>query len=336
MNGSARLLTVLLILTGCTKAPELDMRFFLESEGAVMPVLIEGNTDSKTFVIMVHGGPGGSSVSSYHSTKLMHDLLDEFAFVYYDQRCAGSSQGNCDPAQLSIEQHVEDLDKLIALLQYHYGEDVSIFLHGHSWGSSLSMGYVTAHPESSIKGVILLAGPHNFRLTNREAKKYLLEFGQRMVDRGIQTAKWESLMDQVKDEDTNTLEGMIAINEAANATNALLIRMDSIEASLPDLHIRSATTGIIPGLLAPLDNDFMNELLEMDYSGQLVDLRLPVAMYAGRYDFVIPPSVVADAYERLTTPDKEFYIFEKSGHSPIFSENGMYLERIKDFVLRYQ
>ena len=336
MKRFTRFFTLLLMLAGCSKAPELDKRFFLENDESVMPVLVEGNTHSKTFIIMIHGGPGGSSISSYHSTQVMQDLLDDFAFVYYDQRCAGSSQGNCDPGQLSIKKYVEDLDQLITLIHYHYGDDISIFLHGHSWGSSLSMAYAVEHPESSIKGIILLAGPHHFRLTNREARQTILDFGQQMIEQGIQSDKWQFLMDEVGDQDPNTLEGLVAINEAANATNAVLIKMDSIDTSTPDLHLRSATTGVIPGLVAKLGEGFQQELLNMDFSDQLPDLRLPVAMYAGRYDFVIPPSVVIDAYERLHTPEKDFYIFERSGHAPVFSENAAYLERVKDFVLLYR
>ncbi len=336
MRKFTRCLALLLLTSACNEAPKLDMQFFLENESAVMPVLVEGNTNSKTFVIMVHGGPGGSSITSYHASRLMEGLLDEFAFVYYDQRCAGTSQGNCDPHRLTIEKFVGDLDQLITLIHYHYGDDVSIFLHGHSWGSSLSMAYAIAHPENSLKGIILLAGPHNFRLTNREAKQSILGFGKRMIDLGIQTDSWRSLMAEVKDQDPNTLDGLMAINEAANATNAVLIKMDSIQTLLPDVHIRSGITGIIPGFLAKLGEDFQMELLDMDYSDQLPNLQIPVAMYAGRYDFVIPPSVVTDAYERLTTPNADFYVFEKSGHSPIFSENTLYMERLKDFVLLHR
>ena len=336
MTRIALFFLITVVLLSCNKDPELDKRFFLENDKAIMPVLIEGNTASKTFIIMVHGGPGGSSVSSYHTTRFTKKLLDDFAVVYYDQRCSGISQGQCDPHQLSIAKHVEDLHQLIVLIQYHYGNDISIFLHGHSWGSSLSMAYAITHPESTIKGAILLAGPHHFQLNNQEAKRYVMEFGQQMVDKGIRSDKWQSLIDQVKDQDPNTLDGLVTINEAANRTQTLLLKMDSLGGLDLDLHIRGSTTGIIPGLLAKVGEDFQNELLRMDFSNQLPDLHIPIAMYAGRLDFVVPPSVISDAYQRLTTPDREFYIFEKSGHSPIGNENEAYLERVAAFVKRYQ
>ena len=336
MSRIALLVGITLIILNCSKAPELEKRFFLENEEAIMPVLIEGNTASQTFVIMVHGGPGGSSINSYLASGFTKDLLDDFAFVYYDQRCSGTSQGKCDPHQLSIAKHVEDLQQLITLLEYHYGNDISIFLHGHSWGSSLSMAYAIAHPESKLKGAILLAGPHHFRLNNQKAKDYVMEFGQQMVDKGIKANRWQSLIDEVKDQDPHTLDGLITINEAANRTQSLLVKMDSIGGFNLDLHIRSSITGIIPGLFAKVGKEFQNELLDMDFSSQLSEIRIPIAMYAGRLDFVVPPSVISDAFQRLETPNREFHVFEKSGHSPIGSENEAYLERLAAFVARYQ
>lgn len=59
-------------------------------------------------------------------------------------------------------------------------------------------------------------------------------------------------------------------------------------------------------------------------------------MYAGRYDFVIPTTVVADAYQKLTTPNKDFHIFEHSGHAPIGNEHESYLDRLRGFVIQYK
>ena len=57
-----------MLLSGSCQKEEITLsdnakdHFFLKSDGAEMPVWVEGNTESKTLVIFLHGGPGGSSI----------------------------------------------------------------------------------------------------------------------------------------------------------------------------------------------------------------------------------------------------------------------------------
>ena len=67
-------------------------RFFLRSDKASMPVRVYGNTASKTFLIIVHGGPGGDDVV-YRNDYVIQNLEPKFAVVYWDQRNSGASQG---------------------------------------------------------------------------------------------------------------------------------------------------------------------------------------------------------------------------------------------------
>ena len=173
------IITVIIILLGSCQKEQFSNsenakdHFFLKNEGAEMPVWVEGNTNSKTFVIFLHGGPGGSSIG-YNELGVFDYLEQNYAVVYWDQRCAGAAQGNCNPDNLNVARYTEDLDQLITVLRYRYGNDIGIFLLGDSWGGTLATAFITTgNLQEKIKGTIITVGVHNFPLFMEEKQKML-------------------------------------------------------------------------------------------------------------------------------------------------------------------
>ena len=92
--GSTRLLWLALLLgllgaAGCQTEGDY---FFLERDGAVMPIWVRGNVDSRTLLLMVHGGPGDSA-QWYIESQAFKALEARYGVAYWDQRGAGTSQG---------------------------------------------------------------------------------------------------------------------------------------------------------------------------------------------------------------------------------------------------
>lgn len=55
-------LSTLFTLNSCQKENFYDGdHFFISNAGAEMPVYIKGNTESKTFILFAHGGPGSNA-----------------------------------------------------------------------------------------------------------------------------------------------------------------------------------------------------------------------------------------------------------------------------------
>ena len=57
------ILLSLLFLLSCNKLEKgaLDELFFIENESALLPVWVRGNSTAGTFLLILHGGPGGSA-----------------------------------------------------------------------------------------------------------------------------------------------------------------------------------------------------------------------------------------------------------------------------------
>lgn len=95
-------------------------------------------TGTGTPVILLHGGPGFSSIY----LKSLEALGDERPVVRYDQLGAGRSDPVSDTTLFTIPHFVAELDSLRSALGYE-----RVHLLGHSWGTVLAFEYYRAHPE---------------------------------------------------------------------------------------------------------------------------------------------------------------------------------------------
>lgn len=96
-------------------------------------------------IVVLHGGWGAE-----HSYLLdIFKRLDErYHLVFYDQR--GSLLSPCSPEKISVQKHVEDLERLRAALGLERMNFVA-----HSMGTFLAMEYLQQHPDH-VKGLVLM------------------------------------------------------------------------------------------------------------------------------------------------------------------------------------
>ncbi|MEZ4950518.1 MAG: alpha/beta hydrolase [Saprospiraceae bacterium] len=320
----------------CSNDEGIVEQFFLKNNEAVMPVLVKGNTASKVFIILLHGGPGDGAIRSYSDPGFFDALEERYAVVYWDQRCAGLSQGNCDPSGLSVSAYVNDLEKLVTLVKSHYDIE-SLFLLGHSWGGTLGLAYlIEGDHQSEINGFINTDGPHNFPLTTEEAKRMILTFGSNMVNKGIETEAWNNLMDRVRPKDTNKFEDVSAINKAGYATQDILLRMDSINDTDLKFTPHSLISGMFPSLMNQIAtssaDQFFEDFIALDLSDSLKNITIPVDLLYGRFDFVIPPAAMLDCRDQLINAQVRTFEFTRSHHSPMVHETDLYNQKVIEFV----
>lgn len=180
----------LLFLAGCLPPDLRDGdRFFLEHEGAVLPVWVRGNSDSDTTVVFLHGGPGLSSLT--YATNPAHEVLQErYRMVYWDQRGSGAAQGNAVPETMSLEQFVDDTDALIDLVRWRYETD-RVFLVGKSWGGALGTAYLLdPDRQAKIHGWIEVDGTHNWEDALSIAVDYMKGYAADEVSSGNDIDFW--------------------------------------------------------------------------------------------------------------------------------------------------
>ncbi|EZG43408.1 proline iminopeptidase [Gregarina niphandrodes] len=145
--------------------------------GHSMYYQVTGNTtESGVPLVIVHGGPGGSSNLSW-GDFFNHSV---FKLVYFDQRGCGKSTPFGTTENNTLDLLIEDMEKLREHLKIE-----KWCLFGGSWGTTLSLSYGTRHPDRCmgflLRG-IFLARENDMKfflwdsqMLYRESHNYLLD-----------------------------------------------------------------------------------------------------------------------------------------------------------------
>lgn len=346
MKNIILILLAFTTLIACNKnefelSQNVEDKFFLKINDATMPVIVKGNTTSKTFCIVLHGGPGDSAIQSFSATNSFAKVEEKIAMVYYDQRCSGLSQGNCDATQLDIPMFVNDIDKLVELLEYQYGDEINLFILGHSWGATLALDYlVNGEHRSKIKGCIQSNGSHNIPMVSREEKKILMQYADEQIKLGESKEIWEEINKSVKDLDSDNFWDRIAIVEAcyktmqplieANVVNTISFKLDNYVSHLSNSFITSNSIKVNN------NQAFYEKILSYDLSSDLYQINTPLGLYWGKHDLVHPPIMANTIFDLLGSQEKEVYFFEKSHHAPMAHENDLYQKKVMEFIEKYR
>jgi proline iminopeptidase len=112
-----------------------DATLYVEQEGTGVPL------------VLINGGPGGT----HHYFHPWFSRAGDYArVVYYDQRGTGLSDFEPGDGGYSVEQAVDDLDRL----RHALGIDNWVIL-GYSYGGFLAQYYATTYPEH-VAGLVLV------------------------------------------------------------------------------------------------------------------------------------------------------------------------------------
>lgn len=339
MKHFTLLLLSLSLLGSCSEIVELNENteevFYVRNEGADIPAFVYGNTASKTFLVVVHGGPGGNGLE-YRDTK-MEEIEAEFAVVYADQRGQGNSHGHYGTDIVTIDQLVSDLEGLIKTLNYRYGDNISIFMMGHSWGGTLGTAFmVTGENQNMLNGWIEADGAHDIPLLNQVAISMFINIGKDQLAQGKNTEKWNEIVDFAKGADSLNLtydDGGI-INSFGFEAEGILDEVTTPEEStyLPSRSHPLFSTLSGNATAGQLDQEIESTSL----TNQLEKITIPTLLLWGKYDFVVPPRLGFSAYESISSDDKELVIFQNSGHSPMVNEPDKFNQSVISFIEQHR
>jgi pimeloyl-ACP methyl ester carboxylesterase len=315
--------------------------FYVNNKEASMRVDVKGNTASGTFILIIHGGPGVSSY--FYDTKYISDHLgDKYAMVYWDQRNAGASQGTNNGNDLHLTVMVEDLKKVIETLKYRYGEGISIFLVGHSFGGLIAADFITTPGyQQMIKGLINVDGSHNYPLNDTLTREMLLSYGEKEISIKRNVNHWTPIVNYCISHAGNfTEDESMQLESYAGEAEKLIDSVKKVNLtafvlkySITDVY---PLTAILSNLLYSEDSNFNKELAVTQFSSSLNTVTIPVLVLWGKYDFVCPLPLGQDFYYRINSTDKRFVISPVSGHNMILQDKRLFCEEVSAFVSKYK
>ncbi|MFT5684104.1 MAG: pimeloyl-ACP methyl ester carboxylesterase [Myxococcota bacterium] len=324
-----------MLLLGCSGM--LDDTFFLRVDGADLLIDAEGNPEPGAFILFLHGGPGGSG-QAYNLGTWAERLEAEAVMVYLDQRGQGASQGSYSPESITIDRMVDDVIAVIGALKARYGDDIDLYLMGHSWGGLLGCAtLLRAETRDELVGWIEIDGAHDVPLLNQYAVPMLLDQGREELEAGRNEVEWTEIVSFAEgvDLDRLTSDDSLSINRYAFEAEGLIegITWDDglsfwgqggyLLAS-PESLLTAQWTGGQTNLL--LDA----EIEQTSLTDQLDRIDLPSLMLWGAYDFVVPVGLGEDA-ETLQS-NGELVVLETSGHSPMFNQPNAVADNVLAFI----
>lgn len=322
----------------------INDHFHIKSEGANLPVQIQGNLNSGVLVFVLHGGPGGDATVYNEATKTFSNRMEEnYAMVYYDQRSSGISSGKFKKREeLTINQHVLDLNRVIKAVQFKYGNEHKVFLLGHSWGGTLGTAFLlTPGYQELIDGWIEVDGAHNFDGTP-EIKEHFTSIGAQMIDNNLSVDFWNEVKSFVESmEDNNDLDVSKLNSYGFEAENYLaqdgFLTGEDIAADYLRMAYRTKHNNVTAStnlFFTSSGFGMFDEVSSTNYTDRLHEISIPCLFLWGKYDFVVPPSLGIEAYEKVSTPlkQKRLIIFETSGHSPMINQPIAFTEQVVNWI----
>lgn len=244
-------------------------------------------------VVFLHGGPG---MSMGYLDRDLAPLAHGRTIIFYDQRGGGKSQIIADPAQLSLDRHLADLEAVRA----HFGLE-RMTLAGHSWGGLLAGFYARAHADRLERLVLLNPAPVSAPLWG--------EFEAIIAARAdaATNARMNELVglwlsgqgNQALCEEYITLRFATYFADPANMAN--------LRGGWCDV-----TDEVAAGLL-PTHLTILFSLGVWDLSGELSHVDVPTLVVHGRADAV--PFASSQAFANAI-PGARLWVMENTGHFP--------------------
>ncbi|MFK8164839.1 MAG: alpha/beta fold hydrolase [Lewinella sp.] len=331
---------VLFSIFSCSKEEinlsNLDETIYVRHRQADMSAYVHGNASDKVFLIYLHGGPNGAGLEARINTMIT-EVEENNAVVYFDQRGSGNSQGNYSEEDLTIDIMADDVLALVKVLRTKYGDDAKFFLMGASWGGTLGPATLLKGQEAFL-GWIDVAGAHSPKDLYPEYHIRLLEKANEQIAMGNSVSHWESVLELLQnvgsdfsDEDFPKLNGISHASEEVLASDAVidqrrLVREDGTERGFA---VRNNTQTAI----TLSENGLWRDV---SFTDRLPEITIPSLVLWGKHDLVVPTKFAQEAFDNLGAANKELFIFERSGHSPLESEPELFAEKVIEFINAYR
>lgn len=250
-------------------------------------------------VILVHGGPGHSSLSFKNGFDF---LAEETRVIFYDQRGSGNSQIKPNPEDYTIEQLVEELEAL----RRDVVKADKVILVGHSFGSAVVQRYAIKYPKHVEKMVIAGGIRINNGMSNRFVWKW---FGGALYSTALGFPPGDS----------KSADAWFTKSSEKDNPQRLFDKTKT------DLLKDTGTVSFAPW------REISFSLIGYNYKKELSQLNVPTLFIYGTADSPYTGKPVADEL-CATLPNCQSVEFTQSGHWAFLEEPEKFQQVVKDFL----
>jgi proline iminopeptidase len=312
--------------------------FWIHNQKAKMPVVVRGNIQSHALIVFLHGGPGGTALKKI-GTRAFSKLEEDFGVVYWDQRGADKSRGGAGKALLNLDQFIDDLDALINHLQTLYPM-CSVFLMGHCWGSTLATAYLADDErQQKINGWIIVGGAYNNPKGDSLSMVWVKNHARERIAKGVKTRYWKKALKWYAKNPGFSSGQLKHYSFVGKANGYQYVKGDSLglyPGYTPKDILRNPGQGVAYYLnyYRTLTTFIISEI---DLSGQLEKIKIPMLIVWGMEDGIMPVTLALDAFalSGADPEDKFMVLFDQVAHTVFYEHPTQFAHNTGRFIKRY-
>ncbi len=285
-------------------------------------IIIRGADTTKPIMLFLHGGPGSPEIAfikHYNS-----DIENDYVMVYWEQRGAGKSfSKSISPQSMTLEQMISDTRELSEYLITRFNSE-KIFLMGHSWGSML--GILTAYRYPQLYYAYFGIGQvcHQYKGEQISYDWTLDQAIQRNDTKAVETLKNLNFPDSTASID-KWMKFLMTERRFTNRYGGGTTREVTGMWPLVKLVLNSGVytfgekMNFMRGSMFSLENLWL-DVMKANFFNEIDSMSIPSYILHGKFDYTTPYPLAKDFYQQLKAPQKGFFTFENSAHSPIMEE----------------
>ncbi|MFW6318829.1 MAG: alpha/beta fold hydrolase [Bacillota bacterium] len=317
-----------------TTTDEGDNNFFetIEVNGTDQSLFVRTKNLENPVILFLAGGPGGSQIPA--TSRFLRDLEDTYTVVHWEQPGVGKSYNARPIDSLAKDIYLEDAIAVTKYLKDTYNQN-KIYIIGESWGSFLAVELAKSNPEYYY--AILTTGQMvDFVETELYCYDKALEIAQENND--------QRQIDALEKLDVPITGGNITL-EAGTYLQYLHMAMERHEdITHPDYSTFDLLFSPEYSIMDSLNylrgvyftfSHVYQQLYGIDLRKTSITLDVPIYIIQGKYDYNAPVYLAEDYYNQLTAPDKEFIIFNHSGHNPWINQSDLFNDTVKSLLTQH-
>lgn len=307
----------------------LSEKYYLEVDDGELGMILMAKDTSKPVLLVCGGGPG---IPEYLLEYMYpSNLTDEFVVCYLEYRGTGLSyNSDINATDMTTERYIADVVAVTNYLSERFSQE-KIYILGHSFGSYVALKTVQLYPQY-YHAYFAMAQNCNqkeseYRAYDYMKEQYQLSGNDKMVKKFEECPIRES--EEMYEKYFSSSLRDTAMHDLGVGTTR---DMESVISGIffPSLKCTDYTwqerINIWKGKAVSMQFSVVEDSIQFNAFEEVPSLEIPIYFLAGQYDYTCCYSLQKEYYEHIQAPEKEFYTFENSAHSPIYEEPDKALE----------
>ncbi|MBK8520437.1 MAG: proline iminopeptidase-family hydrolase [Ferruginibacter sp.] len=297
---------IIAFLAGCKSKTQLKpAEGYVTVQGGKIWYRILGE-GKQTPILMLHGGPGGTSKSFYQFAALGNDR----PVIIFDQLGSGRSGYHTDTTLLKVENFVEQVEALKTSLGLK-----AFYLHGHSWGTALALEYYLKYPKG-IKAIIFNSPYFSTSLWKADADTLISTLPD-SIQLAIKTG-----------EKDHNYQSPAYKNANEVFYKNFGVRKTKLTSEL-DTSTAKGNEFIYNYMWGPTEFTAAGTLINYNRVESLKSIKVPALFITGEFDEARPATV---KYFQSLVPNSKFVMIEGAGHGTMHDNRSQNISAIKNFL----